>query len=92
MNAPYELARLFKERENTERYTPIFGIVEELPDIKIRIHEKVVIPKPMIASIVDLYQQDQDGVYIYLGKTVYMLPCYQNGKVNRYIILGGDAL
>ena len=42
MNGITELAKLLKERENSDGYSPIFGTVIELPNTKIRISEKVI--------------------------------------------------
>lgn len=37
MNGITELAKLLKERENVDGYSPMFGTVIELPNTKIRI-------------------------------------------------------
>ena len=42
MNGITELAKLLKERENSDGYSPIFGTVIELPNTKIRISDKVI--------------------------------------------------
>ena len=43
MNGITELAKLLKERENSDGYSPMFGTVIELPNTKIRISDKVII-------------------------------------------------
>ncbi len=90
MNAPYEMAKLLKSRDNTPVYSPVSGIVEQLPDIKIRLSENVVLETEHIASVIDLKRQDEKGSYIYLKSRVYMLPLTNMHK--EYLVIGVDAL
>ncbi len=90
MNAPYEMAKLLKSRDNTPVYSPVSGIVEQLPDIKIRLSENVVLDISHIASLIDLKRQDEKGAYIYLKSRVYMLPLENMHK--EYLVIGVDAL
>lgn len=85
MSSITELAQLFKDRENGSAYSPVFGTIIELPDIKIRLSEKVILTAGHIKSIFDLYEQDIEGRYIHNGKTVLLLPYADNQK---YIALG----
>ena len=43
MNGITELAKLLKERENDTGYSPMFGTIIELPQVKIRLNEKVIL-------------------------------------------------
>ena len=72
MNAEYEMAKLLKERDNDPGYSPVLGIVEQLPDIKIRLNEKVVLDSGGIASVIDLKRQTKDGSYVYLKRVYYL--------------------
>ena len=70
MNGITELAKLLKERENSDRYSPIFGMVIELPNTKIRISDKVILTDSHITLCINLKEQNSDGEYINLGKTI----------------------
>lgn len=85
MNSITELAKLFKERNNETAYSPMFGEIIELPDLKIRIGEKILIDKTYTKSCVELYEQDSRGKYINKGKTVVLLPFSNNQK---FIVVG----
>lgn len=92
MNVAYELAKMLHERSNPEPYSPAEGVVEELPEIKIRLNEKVVLGRELIRSTVDLLAQDSEGRYIWLGRRVYLLPWTRDGQILRYVVIGGDAI
>lgn len=85
MNGITELAKLLKERENSGGYTPMFGTVIELPNTKIRISDKVILTDNHITLCINLKEQNADGDYINLGKTVVLLP-YANGQ--KFIVIG----
>ena len=70
MNGITELAKLLKERENSDRYSPIFGMVIELPNTKIRISDKVILTDSHITLCINLKEQNSDSEYINLGKTI----------------------
>ena len=63
MNGITELAKLLKERENGDRYSPIFGTVIELPNTKIRISDKVILTDTHITLCINLKEQNSDGNY-----------------------------
>lgn len=94
MDAAYEFAKLLKERDNGELFHPLEGTVEQLPDIKIRISDKVVPGREMLRSVVDLLAQDADGHYLWQGRRVYLLPWPEPGRagIQKYLVIGGDAL
>lgn len=92
MDGIHELAKLLYERSNPEPYSPVAGVVEDLPEIKIRLNEKVVLGRALIYSTVDLLTQNADGAYIWQGRTVFLLPMLQNGRLTKYLVIGGDAI
>ena len=85
MNGITELAKLFKERENDTEYSPMFGTIIELPQVKIRLNEKVILNNSHLKSCINLMMQNEDGDYIYLGKEVVLLPFSKNQK---FIVIG----
>lgn len=85
MNGIVEMAKMLRERENPPLNEPVIGKIIDLPDIKIRINEKVVITNEHIKTILRLDDQDENGCYINLGKEMVLLP-YDNKQ--KYIVLG----
>lgn len=85
MNGITELAKLLKERENSDGYSPMFGTVIELPNTKIRINDKVILTDSHIMLCTNLKEQNADDEYINLGKTVVLLP-YANCQ--KFIVIG----
>ena len=85
MNGITELAKLLKERENGTGYSPMFGTIIELPQVKIRLNEKVILNNSHLKCCVNLKEQNEDGDYIYLGKEVALLPFANNQK---FIVIG----
>lgn len=79
------LAKMLKVRENPSVYSPVFGTIIDLVNLKIRRSDKIILTKENVKSLIDLYGRDNDGDYIYLGKEAAMLP-YDGG--NKYLILG----
>lgn len=90
MNAAYELALLLKNRDNAPGYSPVCGVIEALPDIKIRLSEKIVLDESDIDSLVDLRQKNSGGNYIYLKKSVYILPISSGSK--KFLVIGAGTL
>lgn len=85
MNGITELAKLLKERENDTGYSPMFGTIIELPQVKIRLNEKVILNNSHLKSCINLMMQNEDGDYIYLGKEVVLLPFANNQK---FVVIG----
>ena len=85
MNGITELAKLLKERENSDGYTPMFGTVIELPNTKIRISDKVILIDSHLTLCINLKEKNADGEYINLSKTMVLLP-YANGQ--KFIVIG----
>ena len=85
MNGITALAKLLKERENSDGYTPMFGTVIELPNTKIRISDKVILIDSHLTLCINLKEKNADGEYINLSKTMVLLP-YANGQ--KFIVIG----
>lgn len=86
MSSPIvELAKLFKERDNTSGYSPMFGTIVSLPNVQIRIGDRIVLDSSHLSSCVDLTATDIHGQYIHLGKTVVLLP--YSGQ-QKFIVIG----
>ena len=79
-----ELAMLFKERDNPNGYSPIFGTVTNLPELEILCGKNIVLDKDDVILAVDLYEQVEKE-YINLGKEVVLLP-YSSGQ--KFIVMG----
>lgn len=76
---------MLKQRENSDGYSPVIGIIIELPNIKIRLGDKVILTSAHIKSCVDLMQTNENGQYINLGKEIVLLPYADSQK---FIITG----
>lgn len=85
MNGITELAKMLKERDNSDGYSPVIGTVIALPNIKIRLGDKVILTSSHIKSCIDLMQTNEHGQYINLGKEVVLLPFANNQK---FIVIG----
>lgn len=85
MNGITELAKLLKERENSNGYSPMIGRIIELPNLKIRLGDKVILTSAHIKTCVSLDIVDGTGNYIHLGKEVVLLPYADNQK---FILIG----
>lgn len=85
MSGITELAKLFKERDNSAGYSPIIGQIIDLPNIKIRLNDKVILTSSHLKSCIDLTATDENGEYINFGKEVVLLPYADNQK---FIVVG----
>ena len=74
MNGITELAKLFKERENQNDYSPVFGTIIELPNTKIRINDKILLTEEYLKTCTEYKQTDDGGRYINIQKEVVLLP------------------
>jgi hypothetical protein len=74
LNGITELANLLKERENSDGYSHLFSTVIELPNTKIRISDKVILTDSHITLCINLKEQNSDGEYVNLCKTVVLMP------------------
>lgn len=73
-----ELAMLLKQRENNRDYSPMFGTVLDVENIKIRVGEKIILVESQIKSCVVLTEED-------VGREVVLLPYANNQK---FILIG----
>lgn len=85
MNGITELAKMLKQRENADGYSPVIGTVIALPNIKIRLGDKVILTSSHIKSCIELTQTNEHGQHIILGKEVVLLPFADNQK---FIVIG----
>lgn len=85
MNGIVELAKILKDRENKLDYRPMCGTIIELPNLKIRLGDKVILTSAHIKTCVFLNSVDESGQYINLGKEVVLLPYADHQK---YIVVG----
>lgn len=73
MNGIVELAKMLKERENSTEKLLIIGSIVSLPDIKIKIGEKIILSASDFKTTVNLSERDDNGNYINLGKETVIL-------------------
>ena len=85
MNGITELALLLKERENGASYSPIFGRIVSLPNLKITVGEKITLSDAHIKRICEIEQKDINNQYINLNREAVLLP-YADGQ--KFIMLG----
>ena len=83
MDGVTELAKMLKDRENNSEYTPYFGRILELPNLKIAVGDKIILTS--VKSLINIYATDENGRYIYVGKEVVLLPY---NKKQEYILIG----
>ena len=90
MDGITELARYIKSCDNPSPYTPIFGTIISLPELKIRLGSRILLYADDIKATFDIYDKtyDSDGRflgYTYLGKEVVLLPYSED---NKFIVIG----
>lgn len=88
MNNITKLAKHIKARDNPSQYTPMFGKIISLPELKIRLGTRVLLTKSDIKSMFDIYETeiiDERIRYINLNKTVVLLPYSED---NKFIAIG----
>ena len=88
MNNITKLAKHIKSRDNPLPYSPMFGKIISLPELKIRLGTRVILTKDDIKSTFDIYDKVMhDGYteYVHLNKTVVLLP--YSGD-NKFIAIG----
>ena len=77
-----ELAKLFKERENQGVYSPMIGTVIELPNIRIRVGDKIILDGSHLTMCAVLQHNEE---YSDIGREVVLLP-YADGQ--KYFVIG----
>jgi len=85
LNGIEELAKMLKERENKQGYSPVFGTIIDLSALKIHLGGKVILTEEHIVRCVSVDSRDEDGQYENLGKEAVLLPFADNQK---FILIG----
>ena len=88
MSAVEELARHIRDRDNPSPYTPMFGKIISLPELKIQLGNRILLDADDIKAIFDVYETritDGRTAYVNLNKDVVLLPYANN---NKFIALG----
>lgn len=88
MNNITKLAKHIKARDNPTPYTPMFGKIISLPELKIRLGTRVLLTKEEIKTTFNIYDKVvHDGYteYVNLNKTVVLLPYSDD---NKFIAIG----
>jgi hypothetical protein len=67
MNGITEFAKILKGCENPLPFSPAFGTIKNLPDLKIQTESNIVLSKTQITSVFDVRKKDDNGNYIYLN-------------------------
>lgn len=83
-----KLAKHIKSRDNTTPYTPMFGKIISLPELKIRLGTRVLLTKSDIKATFNIYETEivnERVKYVNLNKTVVLLP--YSGD-NKFIAIG----
>ena len=88
MNGITALAKHIRDRDNPSPYTPMFGKIISLPELKIRLGTRVLLTKSDIKATFDIYDKvvhDGHTEYVHLNKTVVLLPYSDD---NKFIAIG----
>lgn len=89
MNDVTRLAKHIRDRDNPTAYTPMFGTVISLPDLKIRLGSRVMLTAESdIKFMFNIYAtttKDEITEYVYLGKEILLLPY---GSDNKFVAVG----
>lgn len=88
MDGVTELAKHIKNRDNPSPYTPMFGKIIALPELKIQLGDKILLDADDVKAIFNLYEtREHDGYqeYIHLGREVVLLPYAAD---NKFIAIG----
>ena len=76
---------LLKERENNGDYSPVIRKIVELPSLKIRVGDKIILTDAHLKKCISVNAVDAFGRYINLGREVVLLP-YKNNQ--KFILIG----
>lgn len=88
MSGITELAKHIRERDNPAAYSPIFGKIISLPNLTIRLGDRILRDAGDIKATFDLYETriyDGRTEYIHLNKEVVLLPY---GRDNKFLAIG----
>lgn len=88
MNNITKLAKHIKARDNPSQYTPMFGKIISLPELKIRLGTRVLLTNQDIKATFDIYETeiiDERVRYVNLNKTAVLLPYSED---NKFVAIG----
>ena len=88
MNAYTELAKLFNERNNNKQYGPVIGKIISLPELKIKINEKIQLNEEKVISIFNIAETktyEERIEFVNLNKRVVLLPI---SDYQKFIAIG----
>lgn len=88
MDSITELAKKIKDNENPSPYSPMFGKIISLPELKIQVGERLLLGADDIKSTIDLYETTECGgriEYINLDNDAVLLPYSDD---NKFIVIG----
>ena len=91
MDGITELAARIKGME-TSQYSPMIGTITSLPELKIRLGDRVQVDADKVTAGFDIYETVRHETYteyVNLGKQVVLLPCIsESGSAARFIAIG----
>ena len=90
MDGITELTKHIKARDNPSPYTPMFGTIISLPELKIKLGSRILLYADDIKATFNIYDKTYDSEgrfvrYTYLNKEVVLLPY---GHDNKFIVIG----
>lgn len=88
MNNITKLAKHIKSRDNPLPYSPMFGEIISLPELKIWLGTRILLTKKDIKATFDIYETElvnEQRRYVNLNKTVVLLPYSED---NKFIAIG----
>ena len=84
MDNTTRLAQFLKEAKGKSPYSPMFGTIISLPELKIQIGSKILLDDSHVKSIFDIAEHitHENGriEYIHLNKEVVLLPYAEDQK------------
>lgn len=88
MDGVTALAQHIKNRDNPTPYTPMFGKIISLPELKIRLGSRILLDAEDVKATFDIYEKiHHDGYteYVNLNKEVVLLPYSED---NKFVAIG----
>ncbi|MBQ3462999.1 MAG: DUF2577 family protein [Clostridia bacterium] len=88
MDGVTALAQHIKNRDNPTPYTPMFGKIISLPELKIRLGSSILLYEDDVKATFDIYEKiHHDGYteYVNLNKEVVLLPYSED---NKFVVIG----
>lgn len=90
MSSITDLAKHIHERDNPTAYTPMFGKIIALPELKIQLGSRILLTADDVKATFDIYEKeyDEDGNFIRyanINKEVLLLPYSSD---NKFVAIG----